>query len=166
MTNNPIVTETLSAVAAKIAQYATEADERTVEAAKLVREARQRVEAGESGETTWYSWAIENIKLSPSRLRELQRIAEAKDPQKAIEHLRQKTRERVARHRQTKAAPLRNGGAVATETVEIEAERERLITWAQKAPLDQVAEVLSYIEQFEGVVDTDSDAPLAPAAAA
>ena len=37
--------ETLEALAEKIARYATQADERTLEAAKLIREARKRAEA-------------------------------------------------------------------------------------------------------------------------
>ncbi len=99
MINESVETETLEALAVKIAQYATEADERTIEAAKLIREARKRVEAGEAGDTTWYSWAPNNIKLSLSRLRELQRIAEAEDPRKELERIRKKTQERVERHR-------------------------------------------------------------------
>ncbi len=65
-------TETLETLAVKIAQYATEADEQTIEAAKLFREARKRVEAGEAGDITWYSWGPKNIKLLLPRLRELQ----------------------------------------------------------------------------------------------
>ena len=90
MTNETSKTETLEALAVKIAQYATEADEKTIEAAKLVGEARKRVEAGEAGEVKWYTWARENIKLSTSRLRELQRIAAAEDPQKELKRGRKK----------------------------------------------------------------------------
>ncbi len=95
MINESVETETLEALAVKIAQYATEADEKTIEAAKLVGEARKRVEAGEAGEVKWYTWARENIKLSTSRLRELQRIAAAEDPQKELKRGRKKTQERV-----------------------------------------------------------------------
>ncbi len=83
-------TETLGALAVKIALYATEADEKTIEAAKLVGEARKRVEAGEVGDTNWYSWAPKNIKLLLSRLRELQLIAAAEDPRKQLNRLRKK----------------------------------------------------------------------------
>ncbi len=48
-------TETLEALAEKIVRCATQADEKTIEAAKLIREARKRVEAGETGDTNWYS---------------------------------------------------------------------------------------------------------------
>ncbi len=60
MTNETSKTETLEVLAKKIARYATEADEKTIEAAKLIREARKRVEAGEAGDITWYSWASSN----------------------------------------------------------------------------------------------------------
>ncbi len=90
MINESVEPETLEALAVKIAQYATEADERTIEAAKLVGEARKRVEAGEAGEVKWYEWGRKNIKLLLSRLRELQRIAAAQDPQKELKRLRRK----------------------------------------------------------------------------
>ncbi len=85
-----VETETLEALAVKIAQYATEADEHTIKAAKLVGEARKRVEAGEAGDTTWYSWAPKNIKLLITHLRELQLIAAAEDPRKQLNRLRKK----------------------------------------------------------------------------
>ncbi len=90
MINESVETETLGALAVKIALYATEADEKTIEAAKLVGEARKRVEAGEVGDTNWYSWAPKNIKLLLSRLRELQFIAAAGDPRKELKRLRRK----------------------------------------------------------------------------
>ncbi len=47
--NETLETEALVVLAEKIARYATEADERTIEAAKLIREARKRVEAEVAG---------------------------------------------------------------------------------------------------------------------
>ena len=90
MTNETFETETLATLAEKIAQVAMEADEQTIEAAKLVGEARERIEAGETADTNWYSWGPMNIKLSMPRLRELQRIAVAKNPQKELNRLRRK----------------------------------------------------------------------------
>ena len=90
MINESVETETLEALAVKIAQFAMEADEQTIEAAKLVGEARERIEAGETADTNWYSWGPKNIKLSMPRMRELQRIAVAKNPQKELERLRKK----------------------------------------------------------------------------
>ena len=90
MINESVETETLEALAVKIAQYATEADEQTIEAAKLFREARKRVEAGEAGEVKWCEWGRKNIKLLITRLRELQLIAAAEDPRKQLNRLRKK----------------------------------------------------------------------------
>ena len=74
--------EPLDVVARKIEQHAKKSDEHVIAAAMLVAEARRRVEAGEAGDTMWYTWARENINLSLSRLRDLQRIAAADDPAK------------------------------------------------------------------------------------
>ena len=166
MINENVETETLEVLAEKIARYATEADEKTIEAAKLIGEARKRVEAGEAGDITWYSWALKNIKLSPSRLRELQRIAEAEDPQKELERQRKVTQKRVERHREKKkSAPLRNGGASLEETAEMEDDRQSLIAWAREAPLNHVAETLVYVQRYD-VAETASDSgqPAEPSA--
>ncbi len=165
--NETLETETLGILAEKIALYATEADQKTLEAAKLVGEARKRVDAGEASDPNWYSWAAKNIKLSQSRLRELQRIAKAEDPRKELERQRQMTRERVERHRENKkSAALRNGGASLKETVEIEEDRKSLIAWAREAPLDHVTDVLSYARQVDsGDASSRSDEPAETAAA-
>ncbi len=165
MTNETSKTETLEALAVKIAQYATEADEKTIEAAKLIREARKRVEAGEAGEVKWYTWARENIKLSTSRLRELQRIAAAEDPRKELQRQRKLTQVRVQNHREMKKlAPLRNGGAILKLTAEMEDARKSLIDWARAAPIARVAEALSYIRRFDSagaIANLDQPAELA-----
>ncbi len=149
-TKEPLECETLEALAERIVSYANEADEKTLEAAKLIREARKRVEAGEADDPNWYSWAAKNINLSQSRLRELQRIAEAEDSRKELERQRKMTRERVERHREKKkSAALRNGGARITETAELEEDRQSLIKWAREAPIERVAEVLSDIQQYD-----------------
>jgi len=165
MTNETSKTETLEVLAKKIARYATEADEKTIEAAKLIREARKRVEAGEAGDITWYSWAPKNIKLSMSRLRELQRIAAAEDPRKELKRQRKLTQVRVENHREKKrSAPLRNGGAILKVTAEMEDDRKSLIDWARSAPIDRVAEALSYIRRFDpagAIANLDQPAELA-----
>ena len=165
MTNETFETETLETLAEKIAQYATEADEKTIEAAKLVGEARKRVEAGEAGDTNWYSWAPKNIKLSLSRLRELQRIAAADNPRKELERQRKVTQKRVERYREKKSsAPLRNGGATLKVTAEMEDDRRSLIEWARSAPIDRVAEALSYIRRFDSAAAiANLDRPAEPA---
>jgi len=88
MVNETVEKVPLETLAKEIAQHATQGDRQTIEAAMLMRAARSRIENGELGETTWYEWARKNIKLSETRLRELQRIAKAEDPQKELERLR------------------------------------------------------------------------------
>ncbi len=167
MTNESVERETLEILAEKITRYANEADEKTLEAAKLIREARKRVEAGDAGKIKWETWARENIKLSQSRLRELQRIAEAEDPREELERQRKMTRERVERHREKKkSAALRNGGASLTETAELEEDRQSLIAWAREAPLNHVTDVLSYARQVDSAdANSRSDEPAETAAA-
>ncbi len=165
MVNETVKKESLGALAEKIAHCATQADDQTIEAARLISEARKRVEAGEAGDTTWYEWAPKNIKLSLSRLRELQRIAEAEDPQKELKRGRKKTQERVERYREKKSsAPLRNGGATLKVTAEMEDDRRSLIEWARSAPIDRVAEALSYIRRFDSAAAiANLDRPAEPA---
>ncbi len=128
-------------------------------------ESRKRVEAGEAGDTNWYSWATKNIKLSLSRLRELQRIAAADNPRKELERQRKVTQKRVERHREKKSsAPLRNGGATVKVTAELGVDRRNLIEWARSAPIDRVTEVLSYIRRFHSAEAVSSpDRPAEPA---
>ena len=101
----------------------------------LVREARRRVDGGEAGKNTWHEWARENIKLSPSRLHELQCIAGADDPAEELGRIRQLTRERVKNHRASKAIEARG----------LEDERRQLIAWAKTAPLEDVSRVLAAV---------------------
>ena len=110
----------LEEVAAQIVVHANKSDEHVITAAKLIAEARRRVEAGEAGEVTWYAWAEENIKLKKTRLCELLAIAEAEDPGRALQELRARGRERVAEFRQRQGkAPLRNGGSAGRSGSEI-----------------------------------------------
>jgi hypothetical protein len=89
--------QTLETIAAKIVERANQADEHIIEAAMLIREARKRVEEGEAGENiTWTAWAAKHITLGESRRRELQRIANAKDPRAELERIRSANRERAA----------------------------------------------------------------------
>lgn len=154
MSTDSVESESLESLATRIKDYADRADEQLLEAAKLMLEARRRVQNGEAGAVTWESWARENIKLSSSRQYELLRIAEATDPHKELEHLRKKNRERQQAYRERqrdekKSIPSRNGGSSVKPAPELEAPRQRLIAWAGKAPLDHVAKVLTYIKGLE-----------------
>ena len=127
--------EPLDVVAGKIEAHAKKADEHVISAAMLMREARRRVDAGEAGDITWYAWAPKNINLSPSRLRDLQNIAEADDPAKELERQRELTRVRVENHREKKAA----------EAWKLDEERRDLIAWAKKEPIEKVRQVLRLV---------------------
>ena len=92
--------ESLETLAAEIVKHADQADDHIIEAAMLVRQARERVKAGEAGEVTWAAWARQRINLGESRIRELQRIAYATDPRAELERIRAMNRERAAKFRE------------------------------------------------------------------
>lgn len=125
----------LDEVARQIEVHARKSDEHIILAAMLMREARRRVDAGDAGDITWCAWALKKINLSPSRLRDLQRIAEADDPKKELERQRKLTHKRVEEHRAKKAA----------EAWRLDEERRDLIAWAKKAPIEKVRRVLRQV---------------------
>lgn len=141
--------EPLDVVASKIEQHAKKSDEHVIAAAILVAEARRRVEAGEAGNIKWYTWARKNIDLSPSRLYELQCIAEADDPRKELERIRKLTRERVKEHRERKAAEKRA----------LEEERQELIAWAKKEPIEKVRRILRLTRSNDSAVRSIEERP-------
>ncbi len=141
--------DTLEIVAGKIAAMAKKSDEYVISAAILVHEARQRVKNGEAGRgVKWETWAVKNIKLSKSRIRELQRIGAADDPEAELCRNRGGTLQRVQRYREKtteRKTPLRNGARPADES--LEPERRQLIEWATDAPLEDVRRVLREIQR-------------------
>ena len=166
MSQQNIDNEPLEVLARKIEQCVDASDEKVLEAAKYLREARERINKGEEGKIKWHEWARAHIDLSGSRLRELQQISQAEDPRAKLKELREKNAERQARHRdKKKSAPLRNGAdsnSAANEN--LEPDRNALIAWATEAPLEQVARVLNYIKEIaagENVDDTNVIAHLA-----
>ena len=86
-------------------------------------------------------------------------------PQKELKRGRKKTQERVERYREkNSSAPLRNGGATLKVTAEMEDDRRSLIEWARSAPIDRVAEALSYIRRFDSAAAiANLDRPAEPA---
>ena len=144
MTDEPMP---LKEVAEQIVVHANKSDEHVIEAALLVRQARERVDAGEAGDVTWYEWAPRNIGLKKSRLRELQSIAAADDPARELERLRAQNAARQARHREQSGepAPLRNdafGFHVVRIPKDLEAGHDELIkdlvAWACEAPVEDL----------------------------
>lgn len=132
--------EPLEELVRRIEAHAKSADEQVLKAAALVAEVRQRIEAGEGEGLKWLEWARKHIKLSHSRLYELHSIAEADDPAKELERIRKQGCERVKRYRKKKADER-----AASEAINLESERERLIAWAKEAPLDRVGQILAQI---------------------
>ncbi len=141
--------EPLDVVARQIEAHARKSDEHVISAAMLMHEARRRVDAGEAGDITWYAWALKKINLSPSRLRDLQRIAEAKVPMKELERQRKLAQKRGEKHRAKKAA----------EAWRLDEELGDLIAWAKKAPIEKVRRVL---RQVNGQADGGPPASIEP----
>ena len=105
----------------------TSADDETIGSALIIREIRRRVEDGELGNgSTWYEWALENLDLRKSRLKELHRIAEAKNPRAEMARLQNLACERAKRH-----------GAKNEREPELRM-RARVAYFAKKGPAEQV----------------------------
>lgn len=148
--------DSLEVLVRRIEEKANAADEHVIEAAKLIAQARARIGAGEEGEgVKWAEWALKNIRLSPSRLYELQTIGEAQDPAAELERLRHLNRERQKdfRDRNSKkpvvTPPQTEAGSNSEPKTQhapdrkSEPERAELIAWAKSAPLDEVRRILA-----------------------
>lgn len=95
--------------------------------AMVVRELRQRVEAGLMGDVTWYSWARKNINLGATRLKEHMRVARARNPRAEIRRLIKLAEARAQRLDENKA---RREAA--------EWERKAVAEFAWNGPIEQV----------------------------
>ena len=119
----------LQDLARQIESHANKADERTLAAALLVRQARARIEAGEAGiGVKWFEWALKNIQLSKSRLSELQSIAQADNPQAEMERRRQMTNDRQKRKRERDVQAARMQEPV----------RKQMSAWLKDAPCEMI----------------------------
>ncbi len=116
-----------------------EADVHFIEAGKQMLEAKKLVQSGALGpEARWEVWARQNIKLSDSWRRSLMQIAKADDPAAELRRWREARREIAQRHRQ------RQGGSP-----QVEPERKTLIAFAREAPMDEVRDVVDYVEDLK-----------------
>lgn len=166
----------LEDLAQRITEHSEKSDRCMLEAARLLAEARRRVDAGEIPGVTWKDWTKKNLSLSPSRIKELLRIGRADDPAAALARQRAVTRSRVKSHRKQKAAldSEREQGAVDSDTEEpgatktgglesgvsnggdlpastekshaIEEDRAALVAWAETAPIEFVSLALKLIQ--------------------
>ena len=125
----------------KIELNGQRSDRGVIAAAMLIRKLRWRVQSGEVGKANWYVWAQKHIKLSKSRLRELISIADAADPHRELQRLRNLALERKDRYRMRHA----------TER-ELEPERLALITFAKKASIVEVRDILKKAGERTNVV--------------
>jgi len=101
----------LEEIAKQVVEHDQKAGGHIIDAAKLLLEARERIDGGELGKIKWTAWCEEHINLSASRIRELLQIAKAADPVEELRRLRGMNRARAAKHREAQgSAPLRNGG--------------------------------------------------------
>ena len=91
-------------------QLEVRANKHRLQAGLLLLQLRERIEAGEEGNVTWWEW-FETQDLGRSRkdCERLMRIAGAEWPEKAMADEREKTRLAVAKHREKKAAELTVG---------------------------------------------------------
>jgi hypothetical protein len=73
-------------------------------AAFVLAEMRQRIEAGEAGDVSWWSWFDKNVQRSRKDAEKLLAIASASNPEAAAAEERRKAREGMAEMRKRRAA--------------------------------------------------------------
>jgi hypothetical protein len=73
-------------------------------AAIVLAEMRQRVEAGEAGDISWWDWFDQNVQRNRRDAEKLLKIASAEDPEAAAEEERRKAREGMDATRKRRAA--------------------------------------------------------------
>jgi len=128
---------TLDELVSEIRAEAREGDERLLATAMLVRELRHRIQAGEAGVgVKWTEWGQTKFQKGATWLNELNAIASAKDPSKALAHYRQKAAERQKRRNDR-----RNGA---------EPDRRDVIELVRSMKLDHVRKVRQHIRYLTG----------------
>lgn len=133
----------LEALVQEIEQRTLRSDDHKLTAALCLREARERIQAGELGPgVKWEEWARQNIKLGMSQLYLLDAIGRAKDPAAELARQRKIERERKRRSRVRRVAKERS----------LEPLRRRLIRFATDAPIEEVRWAMDAIAK-PGVVE-------------
>ena len=72
--------EPLDVVAGKIRALLQKSEDQRITAARLLAEARSRVDDGEAGEISWEAWCRDNVERSQRDVRRLLALVKADDP--------------------------------------------------------------------------------------
>ena len=135
----------------RVVMLSKASDDKTLEAAKLLLQVRKMVDRPD---IKWMEWAHEHIDLADSRIYELMRIAEAKQPAKELERLRVQANERQKRFRNhTKQREAEEAQKPQ------DPERAQLVAWAKKEPIERVKWVLNQIAMEFGNDNNVADQP-------
>jgi hypothetical protein len=136
----PVITEksmsqakkTLSELVQEIEMQSYTGDEQLIALAMLVREVKQRIEAGEAGRgVKWIEWANVNFHMKKTKLYELNHIANAKNPKHALDDYRLKQRERQKARQQ--------------RAIEKDPERVEVIKLIRSMHIEKVRKIRKYI---------------------
>ena len=128
---------TLDELASKIELEAKSGDARLLTTAKLVRELKLRIEAGEAGECVkWTVWGEQRFGRRKTWLYDLNAIASAKNPKSAIRAFHRKNSERQKR---------RND-----QLIERNPERAAVVKLVRKIDVEHVRKVRKYICDLTG----------------
>ncbi len=128
---------TLDELASKIELEANSGDTRLLATAKLVRELKRRIEAGEAGEgVKWTVWGEQRFGRKKTWLHNLNAIASAKDPRAAIRAYHRKNAEKQKRHND--------------QLIERNPERAAVVKLVRKIDIEHVRKVRKYICDLTG----------------
>jgi hypothetical protein len=114
-------------------------DEETILSALMLRQLRLRVQAGELGTgIKWFEYALQAVKLKKSRLKELDKIARAKDPRSELNYLKRLAVERAKRFKPK---------AMIDEPLSDQQMRDKVRRFAKEKASDSQLEVLARLSE-------------------
>ena len=125
----------LKPIAAVVLQFKLriwQGDDCRLEAAKLLHQLRERIEAGEEGDVSWWQWCEYNIERSRKDCEALLRLASAPNAEQALIEERERVRLAVAKHRAKKDAEVDAARLLLTSNG-VEPKRRRISAAEKKA---------------------------------
>jgi hypothetical protein len=123
----------------EITRESDDADDQTIRSALMLRQLRIRVQADELGPNVkWFEYALQAVKLKKSRLKELDKIARAKDPRNELNYLRRLAVERAKRHKPK---------VMVDEPLSDQQMRERVKRFAKDKASDSQLEILARLSE-------------------